>query len=48
MSVWFGDSLENHFEAIECIMFEVKNMVNVKYVNTTYLGSVTPNLEWEI
>ncbi|MES2804263.1 MAG: ABC transporter ATP-binding protein [Bacteroidota bacterium] len=48
MSVWFGDSKKNHFEALECIMFEVKNMVNVKYINTAYLGSVTPNLEWEI
>lgn len=48
MSIWFGDSKENHFEALECILFEVKNMVKVKYVNTSYIGSVTPNLEWII
>lgn len=48
MSVWFGDSKENHFEALECVLFEVKGMVNIKYVNTSYIGSITPILEWTI
>ncbi|CAM4141449.1 ABC transporter ATP-binding protein [Flavobacterium sinopsychrotolerans] len=47
MSIWFGDSKENHFEALECVMFEIKSMVDIKYVNTSYIGSVTPNLEWK-
>ena len=48
MSIWFGDSKENHFEALECILFEIKGMVHIKYVNTSYIGSITPNLEWII
>lgn len=48
MSIWFGNSKENYFEALECVLFEVKDMVNVKYINTSFLGSVTPILEWII
>ena len=47
VSIWFGDSRENHFEALECLIFEVKNMVDVKYVNTSFIGSVTPRLDWK-
>ncbi len=48
MSIWFGDSNKNHFEALQCVLFEVKEMVNIKYINTSHLGSVTPILEWKI
>lgn len=48
MSIWFGNSKENHFEAKECIMFEVKAMVGIKYVNTSYIGSITPKLHWNL
>ena len=48
MSIWFGDSNKNYFEALECVLFEVKEMVNIKYINTSHLGSVTPILEWKI
>lgn len=48
MSIWFGNSKENHFEAKECIMFEVKSMVGIKYVNTSHIGSLIPNLHWKI
>lgn len=47
MSIWFGNSKENHFEALECVMFEIKNMVDIKYVNTSFIGSISPNLEWK-
>lgn len=47
MSIWFGNSKENHFEALECVMFEVKNMVDIKYVNTSFIGSISPNLKWK-
>ena len=47
MSVWFGNSKENHFEALECIMFEIKDMVDIKYVNTSFIGSISPDLKWE-
>lgn len=48
MSIWFGNSKENYFEALECVLFEVKDMVDLKYINTSFLGSVTPILEWII
>jgi lipopolysaccharide transport system ATP-binding protein len=46
MSIWFGDSKENHFESISCLIFEVNGMVDLTYANTSYIGSVTPQLEW--
>ena len=47
VSVWFGNSKENFFESLECIIFEIKNMVNIEYVNTMNIGSVTPVLQWK-
>jgi lipopolysaccharide transport system ATP-binding protein len=46
MSVWFGDSKENHFEELECVSFEIKNMVGINFVNTSFIGSVAPEIEW--
>ena len=47
MSIWFGDSGNNHFESLECIAIEIKNMVKVGYVNTAYIGSVFPEINWK-
>ena len=48
MSIWFGDSRQNHFEALECVLFEIKEMTIIKYVNTSFIGSISPNIEWKI
>ena len=47
MSVWFGDSKENHFEAKDCLSFEVQKMVTLRFANTSFIGSITPKLEWQ-
>ena len=46
MSVWFGDSKENHFQSLDCLVFDVQGMVNLRYANTSYIGSISPNMEW--
>jgi lipopolysaccharide transport system ATP-binding protein len=47
MSIWFGDSHNNLFEALECINFEIKNMVDLEYVNTKHIGNISPFVEWK-
>lgn len=47
ISVWFGDSKEVFFNSVECLRFEVKNMVSVNYINTGYIGSVIPAVNWK-
>lgn len=46
VSIWFGNSSENHFEAIETLAFEVKNMIKLPYVNTSHIGNVFPEIKW--
>ncbi|WP_236023868.1 ABC transporter ATP-binding protein [Flavobacterium flabelliforme] len=47
ISIWFGDSRENYFEALECIVIEIKDMVKIEFVNTSFIGNITPMLEWK-
>lgn len=48
VSIWFGSSSRNSFSAEECAVIEVAGMVDIQYVNTTYIGSIVPHLEWKI
>ena len=48
ISIFFGNSEENHFEALDCLVFEVNGMTDIKYVNTSFIGSVAPQLQWKI
>jgi lipopolysaccharide transport system ATP-binding protein len=48
LDVWFGDSKENLFEEKDVLTFEIEDMCKLKFVNTDYIGSYRPTIEWKI
>jgi hypothetical protein len=48
LDVWFGDSKENLFEEKDVLSFEIEDMCKLKFVNTDYIGSYRPTIEWKL
>jgi lipopolysaccharide transport system ATP-binding protein len=46
VSLWFGNGREDFFVERDCLTFEVVNMVNIKQLSSSSLGSVAPQCEW--
>ena len=46
LSLWFGDSRQDMFEALDCITFEVVNMAGPKQIPMSAAGSVLPLCKW--
>jgi lipopolysaccharide transport system ATP-binding protein len=47
VSLWFGDGIDDFFQAIDCLAFEVVNMTSLKQPHSfSVVGSVSPKCEW--
>ncbi|MDT8416126.1 MAG: ABC transporter ATP-binding protein [Flavobacteriaceae bacterium] len=46
-SIWFGNSKKNFQEERDCLYFEIKNMVELKYAYTSFTGSQIPSVKWD-
>ena len=46
LSLWFGDGREDIFNEIDCLIFDVLNMVSTKQLPVKAVGSVSPICTW--
>ena len=46
-SIWFGDSQKNHFEAFDCLYFDVSGMTTTKYLPANAVGNIVPEVKWQ-
>jgi lipopolysaccharide transport system ATP-binding protein len=46
LSLWFGDGITDYFTEMNCITFDIINMVNTRQWPASEVGPVSPVCKW--